>query len=200
MADQSSQKQFEAELAEVQGAVARNWGWFLALGILLVVLGFAAILFPFVSTIAAKVALGWVFLIGGISHFIHAFGAQGWRGVLLDMLVGALYVFAGAWLAFFPLTGILPLTVMLAILFVVEGMFEVVLSFRMKPEAGWGYLLFSGIVAILAGVLITMGLPSSATWAIGLLAGINLLSSGWSFIFIALAGRDADSTQSTAAA
>ena len=107
--------------------------------------------------------------------------------------------FAISWLAFFPLTGILSLTILLAVFFIVEGIFEILASFRLRPDSGWGYLLFSGIVAILVGVLIWMGLPSSATWAIGLLAGINLLVSGWSFIFIAFAGRDAAQEQATAA-
>ena len=191
MSEQTPDRELESQFAQFEDAVARNWGWFLALGIVLVVLGIAAIVFPFVSTIAAKIALGWVFLIGGILHLVHAFGAQGWRGVLVDILVGALYVIAGGWLAFFPLTGILSLTILLAVMFIVEGIFEIIASFRLRPEAGWGYLLFSGIIAIVVGLLIWMGLPSSATWAIGLLAGINLLVSGWSFIFIAFAGRDA---------
>ncbi len=199
MSDRSPERELESELAQIEDSVARNWGWFLALGIVLVILGIAAIVFPFVSTIAAKIALGWMFLIGGVLHLVHAFGAQGWRGVIVDILVGVLYVVAGIWLAFFPLTGILSLTILLAVLFIVEGIFEIVASFRLRPDSGWGYLLFSGIVAILVGVLIWMGLPSSATWAIGLLAGINLLVSGWSFIFIAFAGRDAAQEQAAAA-
>jgi len=151
--------------------------------------GVAAIAFPLVSTIAAKVALGWIFLVSGALLAVHAFSVQQWRGFLLSLLLGALYLVAGGWLAFFPFTGIVTLTILLAALFLVEGVLEVVMAVRVRPHEGWGWLMLSGLVAIAVGVLIAYELPSSAEWAIGLLAGINLLSTGISFILVALAGR-----------
>jgi uncharacterized membrane protein HdeD (DUF308 family) len=100
-----------------------------------------------------------------------------------------LYVVAGAYLAFFPLTGIITLTILLAALFIVEGGLEISMALRVRPHEGWGWLLLSGLVAVAVGLLIAFGLPSSAAWAIGLLAGINLISTGWGFLFLALAGR-----------
>ena len=154
------------------------------LGILLIVLGVAAIAFPFVTTIAAKIFLGWLFLIGGIIQIVHAFSTRAWSEFFLDLLIGVLYVVAGGWLAFFPLTGIVTLTLLLALMFIIEGVLEAVIAFRMRPHAGWVWMLLSGIVAIAVGVLLIAKLPSSAAWAIGLLVGINLIMSGFAYLFL----------------
>src|SRR5436190_4945551 len=191
MTEQFSQADIDAALAAARKAIADNWGWFMTLGILMVLAGVAAIAFPLLSTIAAKIALGWIFLVAGVLLVVHAFSIQQWRGFLLGLLLGALYVVAGGWLAFFPLAGIVSLTILLAALFLAEGVLEVIMAVRVRPHEGWGWLLLSGLVAVAVGALIAAELPSSATWAIGLLAGVNLLSTGVSFIVLALAGRRA---------
>ena len=198
MAQPLSQADIEAKLTEFKRHISEKWGWFLALGIVLILVGIAAICFPFVSTVAAKIFLGWLFLIGGVMMIIHAFSAQGWGGFLWSLLIGVLYVVAGGYLAFFPLTGLLTLAIFLAILFVAEGIMEMIMAFRVQPSEGWGWLLLSGIAALAVGVLIALGLPSSATWALGLLVGINLLFSGWSYVFLALSGRKSKKEVATA--
>jgi uncharacterized membrane protein HdeD (DUF308 family) len=189
MTAQVSQSDIDAALAEARRQIAEHWGWFLALGIFLLLAGAVAILFPLLSTIAAKIMLGWIFLVSGVLLLIHAFSIQQWRGFLWELLLSVLYIVAGAWLAFFPFTGIITLTLLLAALFVAEGVLEVIMAVRVRPHEGWVWMLLSGLVAIVVGVLIAYELPSSAAWAIGLLAGINLLSTGVSFIVLALAGR-----------
>ena len=126
--------------------------------------------------------LGWLFLIGGVVLVLHAFSTMAWAGFLWSLLIGLLYVVAGGWLAFFPFTGIITLTILLAALFLAEGVLEVILAFRVRPHEGWGWLLLSGLVAIAVGALIAAGLPGSAVWAIGLLVGVNLISTGASFV------------------
>jgi uncharacterized membrane protein HdeD (DUF308 family) len=189
MTQQISQAEIDAAVAAAKKAVADNWGWFLTLGIVLLLAGVAAIAFPLLSTIATKIMLGWIFLVSGVLLVIHAFSIQQWRGFLVGLLLGVLYLVAGGWLAFFPFAGIITLTVLLAALFLAEGVLEVVMAVRVRPHEGWGWLLLSGLVAIAVGALIALGLPSSAGWAIGLLAGVNLISTGVSFIVLALAGR-----------
>lgn len=201
MAQSLTPADIEARLAESRRLISEKWGWFLALGIALIVIGLAAIVWPFPATIAAKVVLGWLFLVGGVVLVIHAFSAQGWGGVLWNLLIGILYLVAGGYLAFFPLTGLLTLAILLAILFLAEGIFECIMAFRIRPHEGWGFMLLSGIAAFAVGVIIALGLPATATWALGLLVGINLLFSGWSYVFLALAGRKASTgTPTTAAA
>jgi uncharacterized membrane protein HdeD (DUF308 family) len=190
----------EPTFEETRQEIARHWGWFLTLGILLVLIGMAAIAFPFLSTIAAKIAIGWLFLVAGVVDVFHAFYVKRWAGFFWNLLIGLLYILAGGWLAFFPLTGILTLTVVIAALFIVEGVMEFIMGFRMRPHEGWGWVVLSGLVAVAAGLLIALSLPASAVWALGLLAGINLLFSGWSFIYLALSGKRASEEGVAAAA
>jgi uncharacterized membrane protein HdeD (DUF308 family) len=173
-------------LRMAKAEIAEHRSWFIALGVLLIVLGIAAIAFPFLSTIATKIFLGWLFIIGGVTQVVHSFSTQKWSQFFLNLLVGLLYLVAGAWLAFFPLTGIITLTIFLAAMFIAEGVLEAVMAFRMRPQKGWGWMLTAGIVAVLAGVLIMAQLPTSAIWAIGLLAGINIMSTGFAYLFLAL--------------
>ena len=192
MAQPLTVSDLEMRLGESRRLIAEKWGWFLALGIVLIIAGLAAIAFPLLGTIAVKIMLGWLFLIGGVRDD-HA-RLPGPR--LAGLPLGAawsdiLYAVAGAYLAFFPLTGLLTLAILLAVMFIAEGVFEVIQAFRVRPHEGWGFLLLSGLAALAVGVLIALSLPSSAEWALGLLAGINLLFSGWSYVFLALAGRRA---------
>lgn len=167
-------------------AIGEHRNWFIALGVLLIVLGILAIAFPFITTIAAKIFLGWLFLIGGVGQIIHAFSTQKWSQFIINVLIGILYLIAGAWLAFFPLTGIITLTIFLAVMFIIEGVLEAGMAFRIRPQNGWIWMLVAGIIAVLVGILIISGLPGSAIWAIGLLAGINIISTGWAYLFLAL--------------
>jgi uncharacterized membrane protein HdeD (DUF308 family) len=187
MAKPSTQSAFREAPASMQAAVSENKTWFLILGILLIVLGVIAVTFPLLMTIAAKIFLGWLFLVGGIVQIFHAFSTRGWSEFFLDLLIGVLYLIAGAWLAFFPLTGIFTLTVLLALTFIVHGVLQAGMGLRMRPQEGWVWLLFAGIVAVALGILILAQLPSSAVWAIGLLVGVNLMVSGWAYVFLALA-------------
>ena len=170
-----------------QAAITEHKGWFYFLGILFIVLGIAALAFPFVTTIAAKIVLGWLFLVGGLLQIFHAFSTRAWSEFFLDLLIGLLYLVAGGWLAFFPLTGIITLTLFLAFMFILEGFLEIGIGLRIRPHAGWEWMLLSGIVAIAVGVLLIANLPSSATWAIGLLVGINLIISGVAYLLLPVA-------------
>ena len=176
-----------AALETVETAVAENRTWFIVLGICLIILGIVAIAFPFMTTIAAKVLLGWLFLIGGFVQIVHSFATQKWSAFFLNLLIGLLYIVAGGWLAFYPLTGILTLTIMLAALFMVQGVMEMIMGFQLRPQTGWGWLIFSGLLALIVGIMIFAGLPGSAVWVLGLMVGINMITSGWAYLFLAMA-------------
>jgi uncharacterized membrane protein HdeD (DUF308 family) len=191
MAQPLTAADIEARLMATRQLITEKWGLFLAAGILLIVAGLAAIAFPLVGGIVAKTFLGWLFLIGGVVMIVHAFSAPGWRGFIWELLIGILYLVAGFYLAFLPLAGLLTLTILIAALFIAEGVAEVIMAFQVRPHEGWVWLLLSGIAALAVGIMIGMDLPGSATWALGLLVGINLLFSGWSYVFLALAGRKA---------
>lgn len=187
MANTDAQLALAGEAAEILAVIRENRSWVIGFGILLIVLGIVAIGFPFATTIAAKIMIGWLFLIGGIAEIVRSFSMNTWKSLLGNLLVGALYVFVGGWLAFFPLTGIISLTLLLAFLFILEGAVKLAMGFKLKPMDGWGWIVFSALVAILAGVLLIAGLPSTAAWAIGLLVGVNLLGAGLSYLMLATA-------------
>jgi uncharacterized membrane protein HdeD (DUF308 family) len=191
MTETLSQAEFDTKAAQIRYYVAHHRGWFLGLGILLTLAGAAAIAFPFASTLAAKFALGWLFLLTGLINVVHAFGTMGWRAFGLNLLVGVLFLAAGSYLTFFPLGGIITLTILIAALFIAEGYLEIMMAIRLQPDRGWVWVLFSGIAAVAAGVLIGLELPNSSTWTIGLLTGINLLASGLSFLLLALSSDSA---------
>ena len=190
MTDQNPTINFSEEIEKARKQIADNWGWFVTLGVISVIVGFLAIIFPLASSIATKILLGWLLLIAGIAHVIHAFSDSSWRGFFADILLGILFVVAGGWLAFFPIAGLLALTAFLAIVFMVQGIFEIILSLQMRGVNGWGFILVSGIIALIAGFLVWKGLPFTADWVIGVLAGINLISSGISYIMIAMMSRN----------
>jgi len=172
------------QVRTVQAAISENRTWFIILGVLLISLGIAAIAFPLLTTIAAKIFLGWLFMIGGVVQIVHAFSTRQWSEFFLDLLIGVLYLIVGGWLAFFPLTGIVTLTLLVAAMFIAQGVLEAVMAFRMRPLAGWVWMLIASIAALAVGVLILIHLPSSAAWAIGLLVGIKLIMSGWAYLFL----------------
>jgi len=171
---------------EVEATIRNHRGWFIGLGILLTLLGIVAIVFPYATTIAAKVAIGWLFLIGGIAEIVQSFSTKTWKAFFGNLLVGILYVLAGFWLAFFPLTGVLSLTLFLAFALILEGFLKLGMGFQIRQDTGWGWMVFSALMAILAGILLISGLPGTAVWAIGLLVGVNLLSAGVAYLMIGL--------------
>jgi uncharacterized membrane protein HdeD (DUF308 family) len=169
--------------------LSRNWGWLLALGILMIILGVIAIGEPVVATIAVQIVLGWLLVIGGIAEGIHAFMAKDWRGFLLQLLSAILYVVVGIVLLVNPLLGAAALTLVLAVFLIVEGIFKIIMAVRVRDHRGWGWLLASGILSLILGVLIWSQWPGTADWVIGLLVGIQLLFTGWALVMLALAAR-----------
>lgn len=176
--------------ADVMRAVHEHQRWFLILGIALILLGIAAIVFPFIATLSATFFVGWLLVISGIVQIIHAFGFKDWRGFAWELLIGILQTLAGVALLVFPLAGIVALTIFLAAIFLVEGIMRTLLAFKIKPQSGWGWMLAGGIVSAIVGVLLWAELPASAVWAIGLLVGINLLMAGWALVMLAMSARD----------
>jgi uncharacterized membrane protein HdeD (DUF308 family) len=181
-----TRQQVQDAVAEVESQIAKHWGWYLVLGIALLLGGVVAIAFPFLSTIAAKQVLGWIFLFTGAITIVHAFSAGNWRGFLWNLLIGILYIVGGAYLLLFPLAGVVTLTMIVAAMFLADGILEIIMAFRLRPHSGWGWVLASGVAALIAGFLIASQLPSSATWVIGILVGIKMIMAGWSYIALAL--------------
>jgi len=170
-------------------ALRKAGGWTIGLGILMLVLGIVAILFPLASSLAAVVWVGWLLIIGGVVLLIHALHRREEAGFWLKLLWAIVYLVAGLLLLASPVSAIFTLTIVLAVLWVVEGITAIVLAFRLKPARPWGWVLFDGILTLLLGLLIWIGWPGNAPWLLGLFLGLSLLSTGVSLLLFGWALR-----------
>jgi uncharacterized membrane protein HdeD (DUF308 family) len=177
--------------SKMSAAVREHWRAFLFEGILLVVLGLAAMIAPLIASLAFTIFLGWMFLISGVAGLAMTFWARQMPGFWWSLISAALAVSAGIILLARPAQGVLTLTIVISAYFLAEGVATIMYALEHRRELSerWSWMLFSGLLDILIAAMIITGLPGSAEWAIGLLVGINLLFGGASLIGMALAAR-----------
>ena len=176
---------------QMREAVKANWKAFLIEGIVLVILGMAAVAIPLLASIAVTIFLGWLFLISGVVGLYLTFTTRNMPGFWWSLISAILALAAGVILILQPIAGTLTLTLVVSAYFIAEGITTIMyaLAHRRELSGRWGWLLTSGIVDLVVAGLIIAGLPGSAAWAIGLLVGINLVFGGASLIGMALAAR-----------
>ena len=174
--------------------VKAHWKAFLFEGILLAVLGVAALILPPLASLAIAIVLGWMFLISGIGGLIVTYWARSTPGFWWSLISAALAVLAGMLLLARPMQAVLTLTIVLGAYFLAEGVATIMyaLEHRRELSGRWSWLLISGLVDIAIAFMVITGLPSSAEWAIGMLVGINLLFGGATLIGMALAARNSN--------
>jgi len=179
--------------SDAAAAVRAHWKAFLFEGILLVVLGLAAMILPPLASLAVTIFLGWMFLISGIAGLALTFWARGLPGFWWSLLSAVLAIGAGIILLAQPVQGTLTLTIVVGVYFLAECVATIMFALEHRREFSerWSWLLIAGVVDIVIAGRIIAGLPGAALWAIGLLVGINLLFGGMSLIGMALAARHA---------
>jgi uncharacterized membrane protein HdeD (DUF308 family) len=160
-------------------------------GVLLIVFGMVAIGSPFYAAVAVNVAVAWLIMLAGIVHLMLGFRAHGAGSMVWKLLVGIAYIAFGVYLILHPVLGVVSLTLVLASLFLIEGILDIVLFFKLRPLQGSNWVLLDGIVTLLLGLMIYMQWPSSAGWAIGTLVGVSLIFSGVARVMMSLAVRKA---------
>jgi uncharacterized membrane protein HdeD (DUF308 family) len=162
-------------------------------GVLLIVCGIVAIALPLLAAVAVNALVAWLIFVAGAVHLLLAFRVHGAGSKIWKLLVGLAYLFFGGYLIVHPLLGVTSLTLLLAVLFLVEGVLDIVMFFRMRSLQGSSWVLIDGIVTLVLGLMIYMQWPSSSAWAIGTLVGVSLLISGFSRVMLSLAVRRATS-------
>lgn len=176
--------QLKHELEHMSG----HWCWFMLLGTLLAVCGTAAIVLPPVleyTSIIVPVVLGVLLMVGGVATIISSFWAGKWSGFLVQLLVGILYLVVGLVFTDNPFETALLLTLFIAIVFIIMGIFRTTAALVLQfPQ--WGWALLNGVVTFLAGIIIYRSLPGGASWIIGLLIGLELIFNGWMWIMLSL--------------
>jgi uncharacterized membrane protein HdeD (DUF308 family) len=177
--------------SEMSAVVREHWKAFLFEGILLAVLGLAAMILPPLASLAVTIFLGWMFLISGVAGLALTFWARQMPGFWWSLISAALAVLAGLVLLAQPVQGTLTLTIVVGVYFLAEGVATIMYALEHRRELSerWSWLLIAGIMDLLIAAIIIAGLPGSALWAVGLLVGINLLFGGVSMIGMALAAR-----------
>jgi uncharacterized membrane protein HdeD (DUF308 family) len=179
----------------VTASMQEHWMLFLVEGIILVILGLAAIIVPPLATLAVAIFIGWLFLISGIVGLVTTFWMRHAPGFWWSLLSAVLGIVAGIVLISSPVSGAISLTLVLIVFFVIEGVASIMFALEHKRELSgrWGWMLASGIVDLVLAAIIFAGLPLSAAWAIGLLVGINLVFGGSALVAMALHARTPDS-------
>jgi uncharacterized membrane protein HdeD (DUF308 family) len=171
--------------------VRRASGVSILWGVLLIVLGTLALASPMIAAIAVNVVISWLIVIAGLVHLAVAFHRREAGGIIWRILVGVAYLAFGFYLITHPAIAVASLTLVLASLFLVEGIFDIALFFQMRSSRGSGWFLFDGIITLLLGVMIYRQWPSSSAWAIGTLVGVSLIISGVTRVMLSSALRGA---------
>jgi len=172
-------------------ALQPDWIWFLVLGVALMSLGVLAIASAFFVSVFTVVMFGLLLLMGGIGLVVSSFWTGQWSGFLLHLLQGLLYLIVGILIVDTPVESTLALSLMMAVFFMVAGVFRIIASLVLRFP-NWGWPLLSGFVALLLGILIYRQWPASGLWVIGLFVGIEMIFYGWSWVMLAFNVRDID--------
>lgn len=186
--DQSGISLFRQELAS---SLHDHWKSYLFEGIVLLLLGAAAIIVPQIATLTVALLIGWLLLFSGAIGLVTTFQMRPAPGFWWSLVSALIAIAAGIVLLASPAGGAITLTFVLIAFFIIEGIASIMFAFDHKQElpGSWGAMLLSGIVDLVLGGMIFLGLPSSAAWAIGLLVGINMVFGGAALIAMALHAR-----------
>jgi uncharacterized membrane protein HdeD (DUF308 family) len=171
---------FRAGLAEISG----KWGWYLALGLFLIVLGWIATGMAVATTLISVTVLGWILILAGAGLIVMSFLTANWGGFLLSLAAGALSFIAGIAILNSPVEGAVAVSLMFGAILVAVGIFRSIASIVTQfPK--WGWALLSGIASIVLGVMLLGNWQNSTLWFVGLYIGIDLIIHGFSWVMFA---------------
>lgn len=166
----------------------RSWGWFLGLGLFLIILGTIALGSSVLMTLASVVLFGCLLIAGGSLAIAHAFLRKRWGGFFLDLFIGILYDAGGFFLVAHPEEAAITLTLLIALFLLIGGLLRIFVALTV-PLHHRGWLLLNGIVTLLMGILIWRQWPLSGLWVIGLFVGIDMIFYGWSLVMLGLTAK-----------
>jgi uncharacterized membrane protein HdeD (DUF308 family) len=169
--------------------VKRHWGWYVALGIILVILGTLAIGRTYLLTKVSVLFLGWLLMVAGAFEVTHAFWRErGWGGFFVDLLSGVLYVVVGFMMVANPGASAVALTLLISMYLMFHGLFRIVAAISVRLP-NWVWMLLHGVASLVMGILIWRQWPLSGVWVIGLFVGIEMIFNGWTLVMLGLAAR-----------
>jgi uncharacterized membrane protein HdeD (DUF308 family) len=163
----------------------KHWALLLALGVLMVILGTIGLFQPVVYTLATTILYGALLLVGGGAGIVTAFRLDNWKGRLAAILLSILYLVAGAIMLLYPVLGALSLTLVVGAFLLASGLIKIWMGFSHREQSGWGWLVASGLLSLLLGILIYAQFPGSGLWVLGLFLAIELIFDGWGLMMLA---------------
>jgi len=173
----------------VLGEIRRASGLSIVLGILMILAGMIAICAPLIAGVVIVYVVAWTAIFNGGAQLVYGFRAHSGGRLVLEVLLGLLYIFAGVFILMHPAGGLLALTLIIASFFLAYGVIALVLAFQMRPLPGWGWILFDAIVTVLLGGLVWAHWPMNSEWVVGTLVGISFIASGTSRLMLSSAVR-----------
>lgn len=172
----------------------KHWLLLLIAGIVAVVGGVIALFNPIAATLTATTIVAWLFIIMGVLQIVAAFGDMSLGARLWTGALGVLAIIIGVWILNNPIVGTLALTWTIGLLFLIEGIVKIVLSFMARGTGFFWMLLLSGAVSVLLGGMILSQFPASAMTIPGILLAIDLISTGISMVALSLHLKSRDAT------
>lgn len=160
-----------------------NWGWFFGLGVLLVLLGIAAVYSSVFTTLFTVFLLGLLTFGSGVVQIVQSFWARKWSGLFLSLLVGILYLVVGGLFIMRPGLSAINLTLLIAAFFLVSGLFRMIVSLIQRFN-DWGWVFINGLISFILGIMIFQEWPAAGLWVIGLFIGIDLILIGITWIIL----------------
>ena len=159
-----------------------RWGWFVALGIVMLLAGMVALGSVLLATVVSVLVVGWMMLISGIFEIIHGMSVRTWNRFFFWVILGLIYAAAGIFTVMNPLLASSVLTLLLAFGLIAAGIVRIVLGSNMRRGAAWGWPVLSGLVTLLVGLAILFGWPASSLYTLGTFLGVDLIFTGISWL------------------
>ena len=169
--------------------VAGKWGWFVALGVTLILAGVFALGDVVAFTLISVIFIGAMLLVGGVFQLIHAFMTKGWSDFFLNLLMGVVYVVGGFLIMQEPVQGSVIITLFLLAALLVGGIMRIVVAVRHREMTGWWLLVLSGLISVFLAIVLYMSLPWSGLWVLGTVIAIELLIQGFTWLQFGLSLR-----------
>jgi uncharacterized membrane protein HdeD (DUF308 family) len=173
----------------IRGEVRQSATWSIVLSVLMIISGVVALAIPPVAGLTATVMFGWLMIVTGAFHLGYAWRGHGAAGVIGEIAIAVLYGAIGFYMLARPVAGLASLTLAIAAYLVAKGVLEGVIAFKFRPLPGTGWLLFDGILTVVIAALIASAWPASSAWAVGVLVGIAMMSSGFAHLMLSIAVR-----------
>lgn len=166
-----------------------RWRWFILIGIILVILGVLALAYQFIATVFSVYYIAILLIFAGVAQLVQAFKTKSMGNTLLWCVIGVLYLVTGIIALYNPIAVSSALTLVIAFLLILSGIIQIIGAYHNRGLPRWGWLLFSGIVTLVLGLLILAGWPGNSVWVLGMFLGIDLILQGWAYISIGFAMR-----------